>query len=299
MIGRRIEAALFAILLLPLARHAPAVSRRLQPFFAWVTWVCLPGRRRSLRRMARVVLGPAASPRDLDRHGRRVLRNIQAFIADVASIDRRSIDELAGRIRGFDGLDHLLGALHAGRGVIMASAHLGGFESAVAALRRLSQVPVHVAFLRDPIRAFDRQRTRARRRLGMVEHPLDGGVDAWLSLRDALQRGEVVTVLADRVMPGQRGATLRFFDRPALLPGGPVRLAGIAGAPIVPTFVVPAPDGGATLRFGPPIRVEDARRPIDDDHPAQRALVEAMERAILAAPEHWLTVDGPWIDERR
>lgn len=295
MIGRVIEGALFGLVFIPLARLAPALSGRLRPCFASITWWLMPGRRRALRRTARMVLGPRASAADLDRHGRRVLLHLQDFIADVATIDRRSIDSLAARIRRFDGLDHLLAALRAGRGVILAGAHLGSFESAIAALRTASRVPVHVVFARDRIRAFDRARSAARRHLAMVEHPVGRGIDAWLALRDALDRGEVVAVLADRVMPGQRGATIRFFGRPATLPPGPVRLSAMTGAPIVPTFVIPSEDGGSTLRFEPPIEPDDADRAVDDHHPGQRALVAAIERAIRAAPDHWLVIEGPWV----
>jgi len=296
VIAKAIEGLLFRWLFIPLARHAPWASRRLRPLFASITWRLLPNRRRTLRETARVLLGSRPSPREIDSHGRRVLLHLQDFIADVATIDRRPIEALASRVKRFDGLDHLLAALRSGRGAILASAHLGSFESAVAALRRASSVPVHVLFARDRIRAFDRARTLARRHLGVVEHPVEGGVDAWLALRDALARGELVAILADRVMPGQRGATISFFERASALPAGPVRLAAISGAPIVPTFMIPGSDGASTLRFEAPIEVDDATRAIDDSHPGQRALVRAMERAIRAAPDQWLVVEGPWID---
>lgn len=297
MIGRALEGALFSLLFIPLARHAPALSRRLRPFFASVTWWITPRYRAALRRTGRRVLGEEATALELDGHGRRVLRHLQDFIADVATIDQRTIDDLAARVSRFDGLDHLLQALRAGRGVILAGAHLGSFEGAIAALRRASRVPVHVVFARDRLRSFDRARSAARRHLEVVEHPVDGGVDTWLALRDALERGEVVAILADRVMPGQRGATLRFFGAAAHLPAGPMRLAAMTGAPVIPTFLIPGADGGGTLRFDGAIEANDPALSIDDDHPGQRLLVIAMERAIRAAPDHWLVVNGPWIDD--
>jgi len=295
---RVIENALFACLFIPLARHAPALSRRMQPIFAWCSWRLHAGRRRSLRRTARILLGPGAAPRDLDRFGRRVMTNIQSFIADVATIDRRSVESLAAGIDRYEGLDVFLEVLRRGKGMILASAHLGSFESAVAALRRVSDVPVQVAFARDRLAAFDRVRSRARRHLRIIESPVDDGVQSWLAMRDALEHGAVVAILADRVMPGQQGATLRFLGQPSRLPTGPVRLAALSGAPLVPTFVIPGRDGRSTLRFEPPIEVTSDARAIDDDHPGQRSLIDAMERAIRAAPEHWLVVEGPWMNAR-
>jgi len=298
-VGSLIEGALFALLLIPLARHAPALSRGLRPLFVWITWLALPARRRGLRRTARIVLGPSATSRVLDRHGRRVLANIQAFVADVATIDRRSVIELAASIDRMEGLENLLPLIQARRAVILAGAHLGSFESSIAALRAISAVPVHVVFSRDALRAFDRVRSRAREHLGIVEQPVERGVETWLALREALARGEVVAILADRLLPGQRGITVPLFDEPAMLPAGPLRLAALTGAPIVPTFAIPNDVSGATLRFDAAITIACDDRAIDADHPAQRLLTQAIERAIRAAPEHWLMVTGPWVDDAR
>lgn len=297
-IGKAIESALFALLLIPLARHTPWLSRAIRPLFVWATWLALPGRRRSLRRTARIVLAPEATAHDCDRHGRRVLSNIQAFIADVATIDRRSVEEMAAPIDRMEGLEHLMRLLDARSPVILAGAHIGSFESSVAALRTVSRVPVHVVFSRDALRAFDRVRSRAREHLGIIEQPVERGLETWIALREALARGEVVAILADRVVPGQRGVVVPLLGFPAELPTGPLRLAAATAAPIVPTFALPRADGRTTLRFEPAIRVPDDGGTNDPDHPALRTLVRSIECAIRTAPEHWLVVDGPWIHDR-
>jgi len=297
--ARVLEGALFAGVLIPLARWAPALSRMLRPFFVWCTWLALPSRRRALRRTAEIVLGRSASWSDRSRHGRRVMTNIQAFIADVATIDRRSVMELAATIARFEGLDHLMGPLRAGQPIVMCGAHLGSFESSVAALRAVSAVPIHVVFAHDALGAFERARRRARRHLGIVEHAVDRGVETWLALREALGRGEVVAILADRLLPMQRGVVVPFFEVPAELPNGPLRLAAATGALVVPTFAIPVGNGRSILRFEPAIRVPDDGSPLDATHPAMSTLVAAMERAIRAAPDHWLVVDVPWVDRPR
>ncbi|MBX3356571.1 MAG: lysophospholipid acyltransferase family protein [Phycisphaeraceae bacterium] len=294
MVATSLENALFALLLIPMARWTPGLSRLVRPLLARFTWMLMAGRRRSLRRTGRILFGPRASPEALDRFGRRVLENIQSFIADVASIDRCTVAEVGARVVHFENLDRFMSVVSERRGAILVSAHLGSFESAVAAMRRVCDTPVHVLFARDHITAFDRVRSRARRHLGIVEHPVGDGVQSWLELHDALKRGELVTILADRTMPGQRGTATRFFGQSAELPLGPLRLAAASGAPLLPTFALPTLDGQWTLRFEPLIEVEPDGRTLDGEHPAQRRMVEAMERAIQEAPEHWLVVAGPW-----
>lgn len=293
-IGRLVEGVFLACVIVPAARWLPPLSRALRPLLVRLAWIAFPRQRAAIRATSRVVLGSGATSRDVDRHARRVMRNIQDFIADVATIDRRSVSELAARSPEWDGVEQLVALVDAQRPVILASAHLGSFESAIAALRSVSAVPVHVVYARDSIGAFDRARSRARGHLGIVEQPVDRGLESWLALRDALGRGEIVTILADRCLPGQRGRWMPFLGRRGELPTGPVRLAALTGAPIIPTFSIPRPDGLATLRFEPAIEVANDGRPVDEHHPAQQALVRAMERAIRAAPEHWLVVDGPW-----
>ena len=134
---------------------------------------------------------------------------------------------------------------------------MGSFEVAVAALRQ-KEPRVHIVFKRDQVSRFEQLRSALRRRLGVIEAPIDqGGVGMWVGLRDALRRDEIVVLQGDRVMPGQKGQRVPFLSGHLLLPTGPVKLAQASGAPIVPIFSTRTPEGNIRISVAEPIFVED------------------------------------------
>ena len=144
-----IQELIYGGVLLPLARHAPRASRALRPAFARLAWVGHPAWRRSLRANARILLGPDSTPAAQDRLGLEVLRQVQEVIAEVATIDRRSVASLAADFRRLDGLQHVRPFLERKRPLILGGAHLGSFESSVAAHFSAKQAAAIIALFAD------------------------------------------------------------------------------------------------------------------------------------------------------
>jgi predicted LPLAT superfamily acyltransferase len=133
------------------------------------------------------------------------------------------------------GHDHLADLAHRGRGAILLGAHLGSFES----LRYLGQardLPLHIVMdVRNAVRV---QSLLAR--LGRPERLrfIDAGasvVHVALEVRAAVQRGELVAILADRVS-GPRTVAAPFLGRQAYFPAGPFLVAAALRCPVYLAF---------------------------------------------------------------
>lgn len=131
-----------------------------------------------------------------------------------------------------EGLEILDAALRQGRGCLLVGAHLGSFDLLLLAHRSMDGRPVSILMRHDP-------RSRVRRIAGIDDRLLDiiqvGQPDSYLRAYDALSRGHVVGVLADRADGGAQ-AVVPFLDRPAALPTAPHILAARAQAPVVACF---------------------------------------------------------------
>jgi lauroyl/myristoyl acyltransferase len=274
-------------------RRFPSLAPALGRMAASCLFASSPGLRTVARENARLALGPDTTEAEVDRVARAMVGNMQRTIAETLLAERASPDELAARVLRFSGQDgyHRVrdpGRV-VGRGLLVASIHMGAFEPCLALLRRF-EPRIHVLFHPDPMPGFERARQRLRQSLGIIEHPVTGGVQAWMSLHEALGRGEVVVLHADRTMPDQRGSVMRFLGvEDALLPTGPVRLALACGVPIVPIYCSRI-EGGLAVDMDQPIEcgTESLRGDAVARHPAQAALVASMERAIRARPEEWM-----------
>ncbi|MEC8320722.1 MAG: lysophospholipid acyltransferase family protein [Planctomycetota bacterium] len=276
--------------------HCPGFVRRLRPRLVRATWNRAPAWREALRSNGRVILGPDVTDDAVDAYGLGVLENMQRFMEGIALASRVPPEVLLDRIETIEGLEefreHFAG--RSGRGIVLLSMHMGEFESAAAYIGR--HAPIHVLYQRDPIGTLERMRTRARKRLGVLGHRVDSGLGTWVDLRDALERGEVVALLGDRVQPGQRGTPMPVFGREMEIPIGPFKLAESTGALVVPVFNWRLASGGLVLRMDAPLSTEGDLRADPANHAGLRGWIESMEAVIKAHPEQWLNVHPVWRD---
>jgi predicted LPLAT superfamily acyltransferase len=130
------------------------------------------------------------------------------------------------------GLPLLEEALKAGRGCLLLGSHLGSFDFLMLAQRAMVGRPVSVLMRVDP-------RARIRRIAGIDDSQLNviatGRPDSLLRAYEALVRGGVVAVLADRVV-NAACLPVRFLGRPTSMPIAPHLLAARSGAPALMCF---------------------------------------------------------------
>ena len=136
------------------------------------------------------------------------------------------------------GGERLHAAISSKNGCILLSAHLGNWELAGQLLSRIDAAPVHVVMIESEDPAV---RALVRKHMGdrppTIIDPRDG-VGASLAIQAALQRGETVCMLGDRVVPGQAHVRVPFLGAPAAFPIGPFLAAAAAGCPVVPCFLL-------------------------------------------------------------
>src|SRR5688500_3892732 len=205
------------------ARSAPIIGRVLKPLAIAAAYRFSASVRMATESNARHIYGAEVSAVEAKRYARGVLSNFFDFVCDVGRCVGMSDEQLRGHIGSIEGDDAYQSARAAGKGAIIATAHMGSFEAAAAALLAREK-KVHVVFKRDAMSRFEQVRSALRRRLGIIEAPIDDGWSIWLRLRDALERDEVVMLQADRIMPGQKGESLPFLHGRLELPTGPIKL---------------------------------------------------------------------------
>ena len=100
-------------------------------------------------------------------------------------------------------------ALAAGRGLLVATAHLGSWELFGAAMAQ--RVPLH-AVVRPLRGGLNARLVEARERAGLRLIPARGALSGMVA---ALRRNEVVAMLVDQAIGGKHALFVPFFGRPA------------------------------------------------------------------------------------
>ena len=240
-----------------------------------------------LRRVARINLSfamPELSAESREQVIDGVFRSIARILVSVAKFPGIHRGNVNRWIR-YEGLDHYLRAKQKGRGILVATAHLGNWELSAFA---------H-ALMTEP--------------MGVVVRPLDNPkIDSWLERRRALSGNMVIAkrdaarlvlralrdnravgMLIDQNTLPSEGVFVNFFGKPACALSGFVRLAEHSGAAVIPGFAFWSErERRYVLRFYPEI-------PMCGSPQADvQAIHSFFEAVIREYPDQWLWIHRRW-----
>jgi KDO2-lipid IV(A) lauroyltransferase len=275
--------------------HCAWLTRWSKGFFLFFAWRCSPRLREMTLFNTGVILGPSSSAQQRRRLAKAIIANCYDFIEGFGRTRNWDASRLLDQIESIEGIEHFHAARAFGRGVIVVTAHLGAFEIGMAALRNI-EPRVHVVFQRDQmLPIFERLRARQRARLGVIEAPIDDGPRCWLGVRDALLANEVVLLQGDRISHGQKSVPVPFLETSLDFPTGPVRLALLTGAPLLPVFAVREPGGRVRIVVEEPVMPCEGN--VDDGEIEQvtSTLAALIGAYIRQYPEQYHGVHSQWL----
>ena len=185
----------------------------------------------------------------------------------------------------YEGLEHYQAAKKLGRGVLIATAHLGNWElSAYSHALMTEPMNVMVRPLDNALvdRLVESRRTLSGNRLIFKK-------DAARSVLKALKNNEPVGVLIDQNTTPSEGVFIDFLGKPACAGVGFVKLAHHAQAPVIPGFALwNEATQRYVLHFLPEV-------PLSGDVPADTQRVHAvLEEVIRRHPDQWLWIHRRW-----
>ncbi len=250
-------------------------------------------RRAMLERHLRRAHGGVLSGADLDREVRRAFTSYARYWAESFRLPGSTPAQLAAAMT-HEGLEHVEEGVAAGKGVVLALPHLGGWDFGGAWLGSLGFRLVAVVEPVEPPELFA-WFAGLRRSLGMEVLPLGPGAGATTLRR--LREGAVMALVCDRDIVGG-GVEVEFFGERTTLPGGPATLALRSGAALLPSAVYFRDGGGHHAVMGPPLEASRRGRLRDDVARVTQALAIRLESLIRVAPEQWHLLQPNWPSDR-
>ena len=262
--------------------HLPRALRGpLAEIVGTLAYLAAPGARRAVRANLAVI----APERNTSSVVRRVFVEQTRNYFEIFSIPRLDPKTLLAEVRT-DGWEHVAHAYERGKGVILASAHLGPVSfvgQMVLAHGYPVALPVEIA-----TSEFQRSVNRARGSAGLQLINTDSALGIFRFLRE----GKVLGILADRAVTGV-GERVEFFGREALLPSAAVVLSLRTGAPLVPSFAGRR-DGVLTASFEPPLEIPNTGDRDADVREGVQRFARVLERYVRSAPEQWTVFEDFW-----
>jgi predicted LPLAT superfamily acyltransferase len=219
------NATMLAMMIFVAVRMGRPLARGVLYLIAAYFFMFARGARRSTLEYLRRALGREPAGRDR-------FRQVFAFSSTI--LDRFYL--VQGRYELFEisteGEDFMRDLLARGKGAFLLGAHLGSFEITSALGRRHSGLRVAMAMYEPEANRV----TGAFRAASPTEAPEIiplGHIAAMLRVRDCLDEGQFVGILADRSIGDAPAQAVNFLGSPALFPLGPMRAAAALRRPVI------------------------------------------------------------------
>jgi len=189
-----------------------------------------------------------------------------------------------------EGGEHVEAAIAAGRGILFATAHIGGWEMC-GVTHGWNFVPMGAVYrpLDNPL--LDRRLANVRRMSG---NTLIDKRRALGRLLRRLRKGDGVAMLIDQNVQEKDGIFAQFFGRPASTTTSAALLALKTGCTLLGGWMLIGPDDRYTMRYDAPIVVESTGDRERDVARITQALNDMIERWVRSAPEQWLWIHRRW-----
>jgi KDO2-lipid IV(A) lauroyltransferase len=228
---------------------------------------------------------PELSLAERERIAEGVFRSVARLLVGASrlpSINRRNVREWIE----YDGFEHFEEAKRRGRGVLIASGHLGNWElSGVGhALLCGENMSVVVRPLDNPL--IDRL---VQRRREIAGNRMIGKKEFVRSMLEGLKGNGVVGIFVDQNSQLDQGVFVDFFGMQARCGSAFAKLAAHTGATVIPGFAVwIEAERRYRLKFYPPL---DLTGGVAED---TQIIQAAVERAVREYPDQWLWIHRRW-----
>lgn len=251
-------------------------------------WGAVDTERRSMgkRHLDRVLENGA----DTEAGSREMMRAYGRYYAEALWVRERRV---AGMLADTEivGLEHILTARDAGKGMIFALPHMGNWEAAAPVAVR-EGIPVVAVAEVLPNRRITDWFTEMRAEVGIEIVLATGRVEVMRRLESALAENKAVALLADRDLKG-RGVEVEFFGERTTIPPGPATLAVRTGAPLLPVGCY-FTESGYRVVVHPALRVPAKGGRSERVSALTQTLADKLEEIISVAPDQWHLVVPNW-----
>ncbi len=255
-----------------------------------VFWIADAGRRRLAFRQFQAAF-PRKSPDECRRIVRRTFAHFGRSLTTLLKFSTLTPDQIRARVV-CDGDDRVRDALRLGKGVLLVTGHFGYWEvQGLAHALILPPISLLARRLDNPLLHDLLERVRTATGNHVIYRR-----GALRRVLRALGRNEAVAILIDQHIQPADAVTVTFFGRPVATTSAVAALALNTGAPVIPVFGVPLPDGRYRMVYEHPIEppLPDTPDPVTE---LTQRCTDVLEMYVRRHPELWLWMHRRWREE--
>ena len=233
---------------------------------------------------------PARAAEDRETIARSMFKHFGRLLLELLKFASLSHERKLAAV-DWEGEDRVRLAYAQGKGILFCTGHFGFWEQqALAHALKFEPMGVMARPLDNPKLHHLLERIRVSDGNSVVYRR--GAVRKALRL---LAEGRGVGILIDQHMTSPDAIAVDFFGRPAATTSTLAALAIRTGAPVVPLFAFPSPDGRYRMIYEHPVAPPGGASPDDIREFTQRC-TDVLEMHVRRRPELWLWMHRRWRD---
>jgi KDO2-lipid IV(A) lauroyltransferase len=252
---------------------------------------------RAIRENYSRILGRPSNSPEVRAAAREMIHHHSYHWIDFFYFAERSFEESHALIAGVEGYEKILEAQERGRGVILATAHLGNWYLGGMLLGSLGH-PIHVVLKPDRFSIVEKYRHEIHARWGVGEIAVGETFLSGVSAVRALSQGQILGIQCDRDF-NNTGIAVEFFGRPAYFPRGPFAAAMVTGAAVLPSFILRTPENRYRIVIDEEIEISRGGSHESELERNVERFVRILERYVSKFPEQWYCFYPFWDDPSR
>ena len=193
----------------------------------------------------------------------------------------------------FDGEENLTKIVASGKGGILLSAHVGNWEAAGHLLKRLN-AKINVVMYDGEHRAIKDYLDSVTGGRNMNVIVIRDDLSHVYAIGDALQKNELVCLLADRFMEGSKTVVRNFMGGEARFPEGPFALAASFQVPVSIVFAFKERAQHYHLYSVPSMQRQESEIKSDFMRRLMDSFLGVLEEKIRQYPDQWFNYYNFW-----
>jgi predicted LPLAT superfamily acyltransferase len=181
-------------------------------------------------------------------------------------------------------------------GFLIAGAHLGNYEILSYSLKQ-SEKKIYPILYGDEAKVFQQQRSRFFEQNNLEPIILTNDGSHIFEINNALKKGEIVSMPADRTMENMKTITVDFLGKTAPFPAGIFHLSATYNIPVLTIFAVKESYRHYKIfiqKLMPPVSGTKEEKALC----LCSEFVKSLEKTVLQYPEQWYNFYPFWEEQK-
>jgi KDO2-lipid IV(A) lauroyltransferase len=269
---------------LPLSLTRPLLGRVFR-----LTYYFLPRERRLALSNLEMALAKETTQRQRKKIAKAVFENMGKNLAEFIAVPRLKKREIISMVDGSDYLPKVQEALARGRGLIIATGHLGNWE--LFAAYTACFFKLEVVALKLHFEKYDQEVVSRRMRLRMEVIYQSEGVRPIIK---ALKNNHSIGILLDQDIAEAGGVFTNFFGRKAHTVTAPFSIAQTIGSRVLPAAIVRLSDGRHKVIVSDFPPLDKTGDKLQDRLATAQRWSAIFEQFVRRYPEQWVWFHRRW-----